>query len=115
MYYMDPLKFNDLLSSYKGRELPPSPTNLNQNVWREIRLRKSTPVSSALRYSEFLTWFRGSMAALVAPTLALAMVMSVGLTVLNAQATPHQRVQQALGLNVFSHQASPLTRFAQNP
>jgi len=34
---------------------------------------------------------------------------------LNAQVAPHQRVQQALGLNVFSNQASPLTRLAQNP
>jgi hypothetical protein len=112
---MDPLKLDDLLSYYKATKPPLSPTNLNQNVWREIRLRKSTPVSSALRYSEFLTWFRGSMASLVAPTMAWAIVMSVGFSVLNAQTTPHQRVRQALGLDVFSHQASPLTRFAENP
>jgi hypothetical protein len=112
---MDPHNLDELLSCYRATAVPPPPTNLNQNVWREIRLQQGTPLSSALRYSEFLTWFRGSMTSLVAPALALALFMSVGLTMLNAQATPHQRVQQALGLDVFSHQASPLTRLAQNP
>jgi hypothetical protein len=112
---MDPLKLDDLLSCYKAKQLLRSPTNLNQNVWREIRLRQSSPVLSALRYSEFLTWFRGSVGLLVAPTMALAVFLSIGLTVLSGQASQHQRVQQALGLQVFSHQASPLTRFAENP
>jgi hypothetical protein len=112
---MDPLKMDDLLSFYKPKELPRSPANLNQNVWREIRLRQSSPVLSALRYSEFLTWFRGSLGLLVAPTMALAVFLSVGLTVLSGQANQHQRVQQALGLQVFSHQSFPLTRFAENP
>jgi hypothetical protein len=55
------------------------------------------------------------MTSLIAPALALALFVSIGLTMLNAETTPHQRVQQALGLDVFSHQASPLTRLAQNP
>src|SRR5882762_1726581 len=102
---MDPHNLDGLLNSYRAKVAPCPPTNLNQNVWREIRLRQSTPLSSALRYNEFLTWFRGSMASLVAPALALALFMSVGLTMLNAEATPRQRIQQALGLDVFSHQA----------
>src|ERR1019366_8560316 len=112
---MDPHNLDELLSCYSATVVPRPPTNLNQNVWREIRLRQSTPLSSALNYNDFLTWFRGSMASLVAPALAVALFMSVGLTMLNAEATPHQRVQQALSLDVFSHQASPLTRLAQNP
>jgi hypothetical protein len=112
---MDSKNLDKLLSGYKAARMPRPPTNLNQNVWREIRLRQSTPVSSALRSSEFLTWFRGSLTSLVAPALAVALFMSVGLTVLDAQVTPHQHTQQALGLQVFSHQASPLTRLAQNP
>jgi len=112
---MDSHNLDELLNCYRATVVPSPPTNLNQNVWREIRLRQSTPLASALRYSEFLTWFRGSMSSLVAPALALAIFMSVGLTMVSAEATPRQRVQQALGLDVFSHQASPLTRLAQNP
>jgi hypothetical protein len=112
---MDSHNLDKLLSEYKAAGIPRPPANLNQNVWREIRLRQSTPVSSALDYNDFLNWFRRSLTSLVAPALALAIFMSVGLTMLDAQVTPHQRVQQALGLNVFSHQASPLTRLAQNP
>jgi hypothetical protein len=112
---MDNNKLDELLGHYRSSGIPHPPSNLNQNVWREIRLRQGTPVSSALRYSEFLTWFRGSLATLVAPALAIALFMSVGLTMLDAQTTPHQRVQQALGLQVFSHQASPLARLAENP
>jgi hypothetical protein len=112
---MNKHSLDQMLEAYRKKEIPSEPTNLRQNVWREIRLRQSAPVSSALRYSEFLTWFRGSLASLVAPALAVALFMSVGLTMLDAQTTPHQRVQQALGLQVFSHQASPLTRLAENP
>jgi hypothetical protein len=105
---------DDLLSRYKATGSPCPPANLNQNVWREIRLRQSTPLSSALRFSEFLAWFRGSAGSLIAPTIALTLFLSVGITLVSAQASPHQRVQQALGLKVFSNQASPLTRFADN-
>jgi len=112
---MDSHNLDELLSGYKAAAMPRPPTNLTQNVWREIRLRQSTPVSSALKYNDFLNWFRRSMASLIAPALAMALFMSIGLTLLNTQATPHQRVQQALGLDVFSHQSSPLTRLAQNP
>jgi hypothetical protein len=112
---MDNHRLDKLLNRYGASDVPRPPANLSQNVWREIRLRQSTPVSSALRYSEFLTWFRGSLLSLVAPALVVALFMSVGLTMLKGQVTPHQRVQQALGLQVFSNQTSPLTRLAQNP
>lgn len=111
---MDNHRLEELLGRYKGAVVPRPPANLNQNVWREIRLRQSTPLSSALRYNEFLVWFRGSMATLVAPTLALALLLGIGLTMLTSQSTSQQRVQKALGLGVFSHQSSPLTRLAQN-
>jgi len=88
---------------------------LSQSVWREVRLRQSAPVSSALRHNEFLTWFCGHTTVLAVPALALVLLMSIGVTMLTSQSTSQQRTQQALGLNVFSHQASPLTRLAQNP
>ena|SRR5258708_4561921 len=112
---MDPHSFENLLERYKGTGIPHPPANLSQNVWREIRLRQGIPLSSVLHDNEFLAWFRGSLATLVAPALALTLFMSVGLTVLTNQTTSTQRIQQALGLNVFSHQSSPLTRLAQNP
>ena len=113
---MDNHRLDKLIGRYKeGAAVPCPPANLSQNVWREIRLRQSGPVSSALRHSEFLEWFCGRMTMLAVPTLALVLVMSVGFTSLIGQTTSPQRVQQALGLNVFSHQASPLIRLAQNP
>jgi hypothetical protein len=112
---MDNHKLDELLGCYKSTALPRLPGNLRQNVWREIRLRQSAPLSSALNHNEFLAWFRGSMTSLAAPTLALTLLMSIGLTMLTSQSTSRHRVQQALGLEVFSHQSSPLARLAQNP
>jgi hypothetical protein len=114
-YRMNNNRLDELLSRYKATAVPLTPGNLGQNVWREIRLRQSSPFSSALRSSEFLAWFRGSAPTLFAPVLTIALFVSIGLTMVTPQENPHRRVQKALGLEIFSHQSSPLTRLAQNP
>jgi hypothetical protein len=104
----------DALQAYRRTELPPAHANLNQNVWREIRLRQAAP-SPWMGFDRFLAWFRAGGSSLTGATLALAMLTGVGLTLAAGQPTHQQQVRQALGLNVFSHQAYPLTRLAENP
>jgi hypothetical protein len=111
------MKSNDLddaLQAYRRVGLPSAPANLSQNVWREIRLRQAAP-SPWMGLDGFLAWFRAGGSSLAGATLALAMLTSVGLTLVAGQPTHQQQVRQALGLNVFSHQAYPLTRLAENP
>ena len=112
---MEPKKLDDLLNQYRVTPLPGAPGNLNANVWREIRLRQRAPVSSAFDFREFLAWFRGSTNTLVAPALALTLFVSVSWTALTSPPASSPSVQQALGLQVFSHEASPLTRLTQTP
>lgn len=111
---MDDSKLDELLGRYRAAAVPLPPGNLNQNVWREIRLRQKPSFSSALHFGEFLAWFRGRT-TLVASALAMALLMSVSMTLLPGHLTSRQQVQQGLGLEVFSHQSSSLARLAQNP
>lgn len=112
---MDDQRLNLLLGRLKEKTLPQSPANLGQNVWREIRLRQETPFATATRYWDVLAWFRGGATNVIASALVLTLVMSVGMTLVTGQSTSTQHVQRALGLRVFSHQSSPLTRLAENP
>lgn len=101
----------ELLKRYGNATLPELPGNFSQNVWREIRLRQSKS-TFAMGIDDFLHWFLGNRSTLTVSTLALAVVMSVAWTIAENKPTPQERTQQALGLGVFSHQASPLTRLA---
>jgi len=107
---MDPSPLDKLLGDYRDRPLPQAPQNLRENVWREIRLRKNVSPTSAFDFAEFLVWVRQQMGILVAPALALALLVSIGWTEAIHQTAPAPNIQQALGLQVFSHQSSALTR-----
>lgn len=100
---------DDHLKRYASAEIPELPGNFPQHVWREIQLRQSKP-DFAMELDGFLHWFFGNRGALTVSALALAVVTSVALTVVENQPTPQARTQQALGLGVFSYQASPLIR-----
>lgn len=110
---MDDSRLDELLRHYRKAELPSPPGNLNQNVWREIRLRE-TKDGSVFNLDAFLNWFYPRQTSLTLSTVALAAIVSLGLTLTSNQFSSSQRTQQALGLEVFSHEASPLTRLAEN-
>jgi hypothetical protein len=81
---------------------------LEQNVWREIRLRAES-VPNAV-WQGFLDWILDRR--MVAASLVAAVVMGI---IFNLQ-PEHVSARQAMGLRVFSHSGySPLVELAQNP
>jgi len=112
---MDSQKLDELLQQYRKAPLPDSPANLGPNVWREIRQRRDISVHSVFDANDFLVWFRGRMATLIVPALAVTLLVSVSWTALGSQPGSRPNLHQALGLQVFSHQASPLARMIQTP
>jgi hypothetical protein len=110
--YMHPNDVEKLLDRLRTSGLPGRPKHLPENVWREIGRRKDGPFSVRIHAREFLDWFRGG---LIGPALAMALVLGVGQTLLSDAGNSSARAQQALGLQVFSRDSSPLTRLAQNP
>jgi hypothetical protein len=109
------MKRNELdqaLAACRRAAVPAVPANLTQNVWREIRRRQAVPASSFV-LDGFLDWFRAGGISLAGATLALAMLTSVGMTFLSSRPNHKQQMREALGLNVFSLQAYPLSRLAE--
>jgi hypothetical protein len=102
------------LEASRRAVLPAPSANLNQNVWREIRRRETTS-TPWMNLDGFLNWFRAGGTSLAGATLALAILISSGLSLANGQPSHQQQVRQALGMNVFSLKAYPLTRLAENP
>jgi len=112
---MDSQRLDELLKQYREAPLPESPGNLSPNVWRKIRQCQDVPVQSVFDANDFLAWFRGRMSTLIAPALAVTLLVSVSWTALGSQPTSRSSSQQALGLQVFSHQALSLARMIQTP
>jgi hypothetical protein len=110
---MDHRELEELITRYRNSPVPEAPKNLQENVWREIRLRQSASPSAAFDFDEFLGWFCRRMTFLAVPALALTLLISVSWTTLANQPASPPSVQRALGLDVFSHQSSALTRLIQ--
>ncbi len=102
---MNKLPLDSLLETYRLKELPSAPTNLEQNVWREIRVQ-AAEAPHAL-WQGFLDWILDRR--MVAASLVTAVVIGA---VFNLQ-PQHVTARQAMGLQVFGH--SPLVELAQNP
>ena len=101
---------DDLLRSYADKPVPRLPGNLEDAVWREIRLRCETPM-----HESFLDWlaayvWRGNSAAAF---VVAAMVFGAGFAWFAQNASTARPISRALNLQVFSEQ--PPTLLLTNP
>ena len=105
---------DELLRSYADKPAPTLPSNLEDAVWREIRLRRETPVQeSFLDWLAACVWREHSAAAFV----VAAMVFGAGFAWFAQDASMAQPISRALNLQVFSEHPPtlPLTDPYQQP
>jgi len=102
---MNKHSLDPLLEAYRRKELPSAPTNLEQNVWREIRLQAESAPNAV--WQGFLDWVLNRR--MVTASLVTAMVIGAVFNLQPQQVT----ARQAMGLQVFGH--SLLVELAQNP
>jgi hypothetical protein len=107
---MDNRDLDELLRSYADKPLPRLPRNLEDAVWREIRLRRERPVRKP-----FLDWlaacvWRGSSAAV---SMLAAVALGAGVAWFAQNASTVRPISRALNLQVFSEQ--PPTLRLTNP
>jgi hypothetical protein len=96
---------DELLKSYAEKPLPPLPSNLEDAVWREIRLRRQMPVpESFFDWLAAFIWREHSAAAFV----VAAMVFGAGLAWFGQNVSAAQPISRALNLQVFSEQPPTL-------
>lgn len=102
---MDDTELNHLLRLHRESRRPVPPAHLAQNVWREIRRRKAEAAEAGGWLGWLLEPFRRPR--MVAPALALALVLgvAVGVAGVPAKANP---ARYALDLEVFSPSAPSL-------
>ena len=105
---------DELLRSYAERPIPTLPGNLEDTVWREIRLRRQRPVLES-----FLDWLAACIwrAHFAAPSLAAAVALGVGFAWLGQNVNAAGPISRALNLQVFAEHSPtlPLTRAYQEP
>jgi hypothetical protein len=111
---MDKRDLDELLRSYADKPVPRLPGNLEDAVWREIRLRRAKPVREPL-----LDWlaafvFRGHSAAV---SVLAAVALGAGVAGFAQNASMARPISRALNLQVFSEQPPtlPLTNPYQQP
>ena len=107
---MDNRDLDELLRSYADKPVPSLPGNLEDAVWREIRLRRERPVRKP-----FLDWlaacvWRGSSAAV---SVLAAVALGAGVAGFAQNASTARPISRALNLQVFSEQ--PPTLRLTNP
>jgi hypothetical protein len=96
---------DELLKSYAEKPVPPLPSNFEDAVWREIRLRRQIPVhESFFNWLAACVWREHSAAAFV----VAAMVFGAGLAWLGQNASAAHPISRALSLQVFSEQPPTL-------
>lgn len=105
MDVMNEHSLDPLIKAYRRCPLPTVPGHLEQNVWREIRLRSESVSDTS--WQGFFDWILSRR--LVGASLAAAMVMGVAFNFWPQPMT----AREALGLGIFSHNHfSPLVEFA---
>ena len=92
-------ELDKLLKEYASRPTSLPPSNLEDDVWREIRLRRQRPVRDS-----FFDWlaacvWRGHVAS---ASVIAAVVLGAGFAWLDFKASAVQPVSHALNLHVFS-------------
>jgi hypothetical protein len=96
-----------LLEAYSRKAFPSAPGNLEQNVWRKIRLRAQAAPNAV--WQGFLDWILDRR--FVGVSLLAAVVVGFSFNLLPV----HVSARQAMGLDVFSRSGySPLAELAQN-
>jgi hypothetical protein len=98
-------ELDKLLKQYASRPTPPPPGNLEDDVWREIRLRRNTPVPESLFDRLAACVWRAHVAA---ASVIAAVVLGVGFAWLDLKANAAQPISHALNLYVFSEHSPTL-------
>ena len=98
-------ELDKLLKEYASSPTPLPPSNLEDDIWREIRLRREGPLRDS-----FFDWLA---ARLWNPHVAFASVVAAialgaGVSWLNPRASAPQRISLALNLRVFSEESPTL-------
>jgi len=101
---------DELLRCYADKPVPTPPGDLEDAVWREIRLRRETPIrESFVDRLAACVWRGHSMAAFV----VAAMALGAGFSLFGQNASTARPISRALNLQVFSEQ--PPTLRLTNP
>jgi hypothetical protein len=98
-------ELDKLLKQYTSRPTPPPPGNLEDDVWREIRLRRNTPVPESL-----FDWLAACVwrAHVASASVIAAVVLGAGFAWLDLNPSAAQPVFHALSLHVFSEHSPTL-------
>ena len=107
-------ELDKLLKEYASRPPPLPPSNLEDDVWREIRLRRERPVRDS-----FFDWLAARVwrAHFASASVVAAVVLGTGFAWLDLKASVSQPISHALSLNVFSEHSPTLrlTTLYQQP
>ena len=107
-------ELDKLLKEYASRPTSPPPGNLEDDVWREIRLRRERPVRDS-----FFDWLAACVwrAHVASASVIAAVVLGAGFAWLDPNASAAQPVSHALNLHVFSEHSPTLrlTSLYQQP
>jgi hypothetical protein len=107
-------ELDKLLKEYASRLTPLPPSNLEADVWREIRLRRERPVSDS-----FFDWLAARVwrAHFASASVVAAIALGAGFAWFDPNASAAQPVSHALNLHVFSEHSPTLrlTSLYQKP
>lgn len=109
--YMEEKQLDSLLIQIQERQVPSLPSNISQNVWREIRIRQSQHKNGWDFLPEFLLSPR-----ILSSGLAIAFAVGIGSGIFMTELPPSNGTRGALNLQVFSSLSPdlPSTLLAQN-
>jgi hypothetical protein len=98
-------KLDNLLKEYASRPIPLPPSNLEDDVWREIRLRRERPVPDS-----FFDWLAACVwrVHFASASVVAAVALGAGFAWLDPNASASQPVSHALQLQVFSEHSPTL-------
>jgi hypothetical protein len=98
-------ELDKLLNEYASRPSPPLPSNLDDDVWREIRLRRERPVRDS-----FFDWLAARVwrAHFASGSVVAAIALGAGFAWFDPNASAAQPVSHALNLHVFSEHSPTL-------
>jgi anti-sigma-K factor RskA len=98
-------KLDKLLREYASQPTPPPPSNLEDGVWREIRIRRNALVPESL-----LDWLAACVwrAHVASASIVAAVALGVGMAWLDPNASAAQPVSHPLNLHVFSEHSPTL-------
>jgi len=111
---MNKRDLDELLRSYADKSVPALPSNLEDAVWRKIRLRRETPIhESFLDWLAAFIWREHTATAFV----VAAMIFGAGLARFGQNTGAAHPISRALNLQVFSEQPPtlPLTNHYRQP